>query len=209
MRARSSRSRTSRSSRPASRAIIARRLVGLERAVGEPLGIAADRGQRRLQLVADREQEVALGLARGRQLLGHLVERLARARRARSAPRSAAARAARRRRARGSRRRRGGSGARSSGRRRTTARRRAPRPASAASSRSTRNGRHAADVSSRAAAAAGHARDRAVGVELLLAVVGRLAVARPVHVRARAHGEGRPRLRPSRATPPESSVLVV
>ena len=31
----------------------------------EALGVAADRGQRRLQLVADREQEVALGLTRG------------------------------------------------------------------------------------------------------------------------------------------------
>ena len=53
-----------------------RRLVGAERAVGESLGVAADRRQRRLQLVADREQEVALGLARGRELLRHLVERL-------------------------------------------------------------------------------------------------------------------------------------
>ena len=53
----------------------ARRLIGAERAVGEALGVAADRCQRRLQLVAHREQEVALGLARGGQLLGHLVER--------------------------------------------------------------------------------------------------------------------------------------
>ena len=53
----------------------ARRLVGVERTVGETLGVAADGGQRRLQLVAHREQEVALGLARRGQLLGHLVER--------------------------------------------------------------------------------------------------------------------------------------
>ena len=41
----------------------------------EPLGVAADRGQRRLQLVADREQERPLGLARVLELRGHLVER--------------------------------------------------------------------------------------------------------------------------------------
>ena len=86
MRARSSRSRTSRSSRLASSEIVRAASSGVERALGEPFRVAADRGQRRLQLVADREQEVALGLARRGELLGHLVERLARARRARSCP---------------------------------------------------------------------------------------------------------------------------
>ena len=53
-----------------------RSLVGAERALAEALGVAADRGERRLQLVADREQEVALALARGRELRRHLVEGL-------------------------------------------------------------------------------------------------------------------------------------
>ena len=43
-------------------------------AVGEPLGMAADRRQRRLQLVADREQERALGVLRAVELLRELVE---------------------------------------------------------------------------------------------------------------------------------------
>ena len=38
----------------------ARRLSRLERALGEPFRVAADRGQRRLQLMADREQERTL-----------------------------------------------------------------------------------------------------------------------------------------------------
>ena len=63
IRARSSRSRTSRSSRRASTQDRPRRLLRRERALGEALGVAADRGQRRLQLVADREQEVPLALA--------------------------------------------------------------------------------------------------------------------------------------------------
>ena len=44
-------------------------------AVGEALGVAADRGQRRLQLVADREQERALGVLGVAELLRELVER--------------------------------------------------------------------------------------------------------------------------------------
>ena len=44
-------------------------LVRLEGAVGQALRVAADRGQRRLELMAHREQEVALGLARGGELL--------------------------------------------------------------------------------------------------------------------------------------------
>ena len=47
-----------------------------ERALTEALGVAADRRQRRLQLVAHREQEVPLGLTGVGELLGHLVERL-------------------------------------------------------------------------------------------------------------------------------------
>ena len=39
------------------------RLARLERAVREPLGVAADRRERRLQLVADREQEIAFRFA--------------------------------------------------------------------------------------------------------------------------------------------------
>ena len=53
-----------------------RSLVAGEHAVLEPLGVAADRRQRRLQLVADREQEVALRLARLVELCGHVVEGL-------------------------------------------------------------------------------------------------------------------------------------
>ena len=106
------------------------RLVGTERTVGETFRVAANRGQRRLQLVADREQEVPLGLARSRELLGHLIERQ-RARRARGSRRWATGHGARRRRGHGSRRRRGGSAGRSTARRRTRAwprrgRRRAP-----------------------------------------------------------------------------------
>ena len=48
--------------------------LGRDDAVGEPLGVAADRGQRRLQLVADGEQEGALGVLRAVELLGELVE---------------------------------------------------------------------------------------------------------------------------------------
>ena len=44
-------------------------------AVGEPLGVAADRGERRLQLVTDREQERALGVLGAVELLRQLVER--------------------------------------------------------------------------------------------------------------------------------------
>ena len=53
-----------------------RGLLGGERPFGEAFRVPADRGQRRLQLVADREQEVALAFARGLELLGHVVERL-------------------------------------------------------------------------------------------------------------------------------------
>ena len=146
IRARSSRSRTSRSSRRASTQDRPRGLVGVERAVGEALGVAADRRQRRLQLVAHREQEVALGLARRGELLGHLVERLReRGELARALARQRLVALARPR-ARGSRRRRAGSAGRSSARRRTRARRRAPRRRAPASSRSPRNGRQAADA---------------------------------------------------------------
>ena len=52
-----------------------RRLLSRERSLREPLGVAADRGQRRLQLMADREQEGALARPRGCELVVHLVER--------------------------------------------------------------------------------------------------------------------------------------
>ena len=158
MRARSSRSRTSRSSRPRLEPDDrARASSGVERSVGQALGVAADRRQRRLQLVADREQEVPLGLARGRELLRHLVERLReRGDLGRSLLRQRLVRA-RPRRARGSRRRRGGSAARSSARSGTRAPRRAPRPrarrtAGRAGTASTRP-----SAGSRAAAGAGRA----------------------------------------------------
>ena len=50
------------------------RFVHVEGAVCDALGVAADRGERCLQLVADREQELLLGGPRPRQLLRHLVE---------------------------------------------------------------------------------------------------------------------------------------
>ncbi len=53
-----------------------RRLVGGKRSVLQAFRVASDRGQRRLQLVADREQEGALRLACLRELDGHLVEAL-------------------------------------------------------------------------------------------------------------------------------------
>ena len=74
-------------------------------------------------------------------------------------------------------------------------------PASAASSRSPRNGRHAADF--RLAGPHEHqteARDRAVRVELLLALVRRLAVAALVHV-------GHERARTPSAAAPGSRTL--
>ena len=64
-----------------------RRLLGADRPVAQRLRVAGDRGQRRLQLVADREQERALRLARPGELLGEVVERDARASRARPPPR--------------------------------------------------------------------------------------------------------------------------
>ncbi len=54
----------------------ASRVVGREGPLAEPLGITANRRQRRLQLVADREQEVPLALTGRGKLVGHLVERL-------------------------------------------------------------------------------------------------------------------------------------
>ena len=76
IRARSSRSRTSRSSRRDSTRIVRDASSGVNAPSPSALGVAADRGQRRLQLVADREQEVPLALARDGELLRHLVERL-------------------------------------------------------------------------------------------------------------------------------------
>ena len=52
-----------------------RRLPRVDRAVLDRLRVAADRGQRRLQLVADREQEVPLRLLRLPELRGEVVER--------------------------------------------------------------------------------------------------------------------------------------
>ena len=106
-------------------------LVGAERPLAEPLGVAADRGQRRLQLVADREQEVPLALARGGELLGHLVEGLRERGELARRPSRAAASASRRRRARGSPRRPAAPAGRSSARRRTRGRAASAAPASA------------------------------------------------------------------------------
>ena len=126
-RARSSRSPTSRSRRRASRSITEPGRLGLEHAVLERLRVAADRGQRRLQLVADREEEGALGVLCLLELGREVVERRSRASRPPAARRRAAARAARPPRARGSPRRRA----------RRVARRRA-RGASATSGRERR-----------------------------------------------------------------------
>ena len=60
-----------------------RRVLHRDRAVAQSLGVAADRRQRRLQLVADGEEEVPLRLARLRELRREVVERSARAWRAR------------------------------------------------------------------------------------------------------------------------------
>ncbi len=49
--------------------------LGLDDAVGETFRMAADRRQRRLQLVADRQQERTLGVLREAKLVGELVER--------------------------------------------------------------------------------------------------------------------------------------
>ena len=51
-------------------------LSGRQRIVVERLCVAADRGQRRLELVADRQQERLLGLLGLRQLRVHVVERV-------------------------------------------------------------------------------------------------------------------------------------
>ena len=48
--------------------------LGRDDTVGEPLGVAADRGERRLQLVADGEQERPLGVLGAVELLRELVE---------------------------------------------------------------------------------------------------------------------------------------
>ena len=76
MRARSSRSRTSRSSRPLSVAITRAASPGSNAPSPSPSAVPADRRQRRLQLVAHGEQERTLGVARRSELLDHLVERL-------------------------------------------------------------------------------------------------------------------------------------
>ena len=66
---------TSRSSRRASARHGRGRLARVDRAVLDRLGVAADRGERRLQLVADREEEVPLRLLRALQLVDERVER--------------------------------------------------------------------------------------------------------------------------------------
>jgi len=66
---------TRRSRRAASIATVRRDVVGLEGAVLQRLGVAADRGERCLQLVADRQEERQLGLARLRELLRDVVAR--------------------------------------------------------------------------------------------------------------------------------------
>ena len=54
----------------------ARRLPGVGRgAVGDGLGVAPDRGQRRAQVVRHRQQELALEPARPFERVGHLVDR--------------------------------------------------------------------------------------------------------------------------------------
>ena len=50
--------------------------VGVDGAVREPFRVPEDGGERRLQLVADREQERALGVARVLELSRHVVEGL-------------------------------------------------------------------------------------------------------------------------------------
>ena len=78
--ARSSTSPTSRSSRSASAAITVERgrphLVVGDDALAQRLDVAADRGQRRAQLVRDRHQEVALELLGLAEPRGHLAEPL-------------------------------------------------------------------------------------------------------------------------------------
>ena len=75
MRADSSRSPTSLSRRADSAPITAAPSDGRHGAVVDALGVAADRGQRRLELVADRQQEALFGLLRFGQLGVHVVER--------------------------------------------------------------------------------------------------------------------------------------
>ena len=76
--ARSSTSPTSRSSRSASAAITVERgrpqLVVRDDALAQRADVAADRGQRRAQLVRDRHQEVALELLGLAEPRGHLAE---------------------------------------------------------------------------------------------------------------------------------------
>ena len=78
--ARSSTSLTSRSSRSASSATIvervSRQLGIVDHALAQRRDVAADRGQRRPQLVRDGHQEVALQLLRFGELRGHLAEPL-------------------------------------------------------------------------------------------------------------------------------------
>ena len=75
MRAESSRSPTSRSSRLDSAPMTSAPSSGFDGAVADALGVATDGGQRRLELMTDREQERLLGLLRLRQLGVHVVER--------------------------------------------------------------------------------------------------------------------------------------
>src|SRR5258708_35293082 len=53
-----------------------RGLLGAECPLRKPLRVPPDRRQRRLQLVAHRQEEVLLALTRGGELFGQLVERL-------------------------------------------------------------------------------------------------------------------------------------
>ena len=76
--ARSSRSRTSRPSRrDSARMMRGGRLVVGGGAVGDGLGVALDRRQRRAQVVRHREQELLLEAPRALQRVGHVVDRRA------------------------------------------------------------------------------------------------------------------------------------
>ena len=148
-------------------------LARLDRAVLHRLGVAADRGQRRLQLVADREQERALRLARLRELRREIVERRRERRELGGALDGHRLRDARRARGCGSPRRRAGPGARCGARagRRRARRARRRRARRAAGCRRTASSARASRSSVAAGRTAGRsrcARRRRAGLPLIV-----------------------------------------